>query len=138
MTEHLFSQPTTSAIYPMNQIIAILDELGDAQQAVEALLQAGFGEKDILLVTSPQATETSSSREKRWRVLNRIRLAVSSVVSDESPYQEMCVQAMKQGHHIVNVHALHDKEQQLAATILKDHRGHTIKFFGWWAITNYL
>lgn len=138
MTEHLFPQPATNAIYPMNQIIAILDELEDAQQAVEALRLVGFGEKDVLLVTSPQATESSAKREQRWRFFDRIRLAVSSVVSDESPYQEMYVQAMKQGHHIVNVYALHEKEQQIAATILKDHRGHTIKFFGWWAITNYL
>jgi hypothetical protein len=29
MTEHLFSQRATNAIYPMNQIIAILDELDD-------------------------------------------------------------------------------------------------------------
>jgi hypothetical protein len=138
MAGHLFSQPVINAIYPMNQIIAILDELEDAQLAIEALQLAGFGEKDVLLVTSPQATETSSSREQRWRFFNRIRLAVSSVVSDESPYQELCMRAIRQGHHIVNVHALHEKEQQLAAAILKDHRGHTIKFFGWWAITDYL
>jgi hypothetical protein len=138
MTEHLFSQPATDVIYPMNYVTAVLDELEDAQLAVEALRLAGFDEKDILLVTSPQATETISSRGQRWRFFDRIRFAVSSVVSDESTYQEMCLQVMKHGHHMINVHALHDKEQQLAAAILKDHRGHTIKFFGWWAITNYL
>jgi hypothetical protein len=136
MTGQIFSQSTGATFYPTNHVIAILDELEDAQQAIEALRLAGFEGRDILLITPPQSVETINSREQRWHLLDRIRQMVENVVSDEGPYQEMCEQVLKQGHHMVNVRALHDKEQQLAATILKDHRGHSIKFFGRWTITS--
>jgi len=138
MTGHLFSQSTARTIYPMNHVIAIFDELEDAQQATETLRRSGFEERDILLITSPQTAEAISSREQRWHFFDRIRQVVTHVVCDESPYQEMCEQVMKQGHHLVSVRALHDKEQQLVTTMLKNHRGHSIKFFGWWAITSHL
>lgn len=141
MTGQLFSQPAGANFYPTNHVIAVLDELEDAQLAIEALKLAGFEERDILLVTALQSAEAVNQRQQRWhleRLMDRIRQMVADVVSDESPYQEICEQVIKQGHHMVKVRALHDKEQQLATTILKDHRGHSIKFFGWWAITSHL
>ena len=139
MTGHLFSQATARTnFYPTNHLIAIHDTLEDAQHAIEALQQAGFAEEDTCLVTSVSDVEAITPLGHHWNLFDRIRQAVTSVVSDENPYREMYVQAMKQGHHIIAVHVLHEPELQLATSVLKRHQGHTIKFFGWWAITSHL
>ncbi len=140
MTGHLLSQATAQTVsYPTNHLIAIHDSLEDAQQAVEALRQTGFAEGDTCLLSSvSDVVEVLGPHEQHWNLFDRIRQAVTSVVSDEDPYREMYVQAMRQGHHMVAVHVMREQQLQLATGVLKLHRGHTIKFFGWWAITSHL
>lgn len=137
MTGHLFSPATARTIfYPTNHLIAIHDSLEDAQHAVEALQQAGFTENDTCLITGVSDAEALSLLEPHGSLFDRLRQAVTSVVSDENPYREMYVQAMRQRHHMVAVHVWHEQELQLAARVLKQHQGHTVKFFGRWAITS--
>lgn len=139
MTGHLFSQATAATIvYPTNHLIAIHDSLEDAQHAVEALRRAGFAEEDTCLITGASDAEALSPLGLHSSLFDRIRQAVTSVVSDENPYREMYVQAMRRGHHMVAVHVWHEQELQLATDVLKQHQGHTIKFFGRWAITSHL
>jgi hypothetical protein len=135
VNEQRFSQRPLRGVYPTNHVTAIFRDLSDAERAAAELRQAGFGENDVVLITSPQAAEIV--KHQHQGLLERLRFAVASVVSDEHPFHETYVQAAQEGCHILHVRTLILTEQQLAASVLKDYHGYNIIFFGQWAITRY-
>lgn len=63
---------------------------------------------------------------------------VASVASDTAgEYYLLYEKAAREGQHILNVYAPTPELQNDAHTILKTHHGHTIKFFGQWAVKDF-
>jgi len=138
MADNPFSPSTTGTIYPTDYMTGIIYDLEDAEKAVEALEQAGFDAKDIVLFTSQQAIEKLQESQKQQGFLRKIMGVVASVASDTAgEYYLLYEKAAREGQHILNVYAPTPEQQNSAHTILKAYHGHTIKFFGQWAVKDF-
>jgi hypothetical protein len=113
----------------------IIYDLADAEKAAEALEHAGFDAKAIVLFTSQQAIEKLQASQKQQSFLRKIMGVVAGVASDTGgQYYLLYEKAAREGQHILNVYAPTPELQNRAHSILKAHHGHTIKFFGQWAV----
>jgi hypothetical protein len=135
MTDNPFSPSITGTIYPTDYMTGIIYDLEDAEKAVEALEQAGFDAKQIVLFTSQQALEKLQESQKQQSLLRKIMGVIASVASDTAgEYYLLYEKAAREGQHILNIYAPTPELQNHAHTILKAHHGHTIKFFGQWTV----
>jgi hypothetical protein len=70
--------------------------------------------------------------------LRKIMGVVASVASDTAgEYYLLYEKAAREGQHILNEYAPTPEQQNSAHTILKAYHGHTIKFFGQWAVKDF-
>ena len=138
MADNPFSPSVTGAIYPTDYMTGIIYDLEDAERAAEALEHAGFDAKDIVLFTSQQAIEKLQASQKQQSLLRKIMGVVAGVASDTGgQYYLLYEKAAREGQHILNVYAPTPELQNRAHSILKAHHGHTIKFFGQWAVKDF-
>jgi hypothetical protein len=138
MAENPFSPSATGAIYPTDYMTGIIHDHEDAEKAVADLAQANFDTKDIVLFTSKQAIDKLQDAQKQQGLLGKIMGVFAGVASDTGgQYHLLYEKAAREGQHILNVYAPTLEQQDLAHAILKAHHGHTIKFFGQWAVRDF-
>ncbi len=138
MPDNPFSPSITGAIYPTDYMTGIIYDFADVEKAIEDLEHAGFASKDIVLFTSQQALEKLQESQKSQSLLRKIMGVVASVASDTAgEYYLLYEKAEREGQHILNVYAPTPELQDRAHAILKAHHGHTIKFFGQWAVRDF-
>jgi hypothetical protein len=135
MPDNPFSPSITGAIYPKDYLTGIISDFADVEKAIEDLEDAGFDAKDIALFTSQQAMEKLQESQKQQSLLRKIMGVVASVASDTAgEYYLLYEKAAREGQHILNAYAPTPELQDRAHAILKAYHGHTIKFFGQWAV----
>ena len=122
--------------YPDNYIVAVIDDLQEAERAVEALHQAGFGENEVRLFEGRHAASQIDDLEKQRGVLERAFTSVRSVASDESIIAEDYEQEARLGHHIVAVYTAEQAQVDQAYHLLRGYHAHAIEHFGRWVITD--
>lgn len=138
MTDNPFSPSSTGTIYPTDYMAGIIYDLEDAEKAIEALEYAGFDAKHITLFTSQQVIEKLQQSQQQQGLLRKIMGVVASVTSDTAgQYYLLYEKAAQEGQHILNVYTPTPELQNQAHTILKAHHGHTITFFGQWAVKDF-
>jgi hypothetical protein len=138
MPDNPFSPSITGAIYPTDYMTGIIYDFADVEQAIEHLEHARFDPKDIVLFTSQQALEKLQESQEQQSLLRKIMGVVASVASDTAgEYYLLYEKAAREGQHILNVYAPTPELQDRAHAILKAHHGHTIKFFGQWAVRDF-
>src|SRR5882762_9705821 len=81
------TQPSSVGnIYPLDDVVAMIDDRESAERAVRSLRDAGLPEDDVDLVDGPFAVEAFRSfRQHRGR-LQRLEAWLSSVFSDDATY----------------------------------------------------
>jgi len=138
MPDNPFSPSITGDIYPTDYMTGIIDDFQDVEEAIEHLERAGFAPKDIVLFTSQQSLKKLQEAQKQQSLLRKIMGVVASVASDTAGvYYLLYEKAAREGQHILNVYTPTPELQDQAHTILKAHHGHTIKFFGQWAVRDF-
>ena len=138
MPDNPFSPSITGDIYPTDYMTGIINDYEDVGKAIEDLEHAGFDSKDIALFTSQQSLEKLQESQKQQSPLRKFMGIVASIASDTSgAYYLLYEKAVREGQHILNVYTPTPELQNQAQTILKAHHGHTIKFFGQWAVRDF-
>ncbi len=138
MADNPFNPSITGSIYPTDYMTGIISELEDAEKAIEALQQAEFDANHIVLFTSQQAMQKLQESQQHPSFLKKMMGVLASVASDTGgQYYLLYEKATREGQHILNVYAPRLEQQDRAHTILKAHHGHTIKFFGQWAVKDF-
>lgn len=134
-----FSQTFVSSLYPTSYIVCVIDNLEEAQRAVQALSQASYQESVVRLMDAQAALTKIQELERKRTVLQRL-FASPQDVTDEASIETYRAEA-KQGHQILYVRAdapsmrSHStKEVREILNILEAHQAHTVKFFGNWAV----
>ena len=69
-------------IYPQGDILAVIDDCAEADQAVQALETAGTPAEDIFLVEGRRAIEIMQDFQQHQHALGRIGRAISELMSD--------------------------------------------------------
>lgn len=123
------------AVYPKHYIMAVIDEVKEAEDAVQALSHAGIPEEDIRLFESHEVLEHAEHTEQTRSLGSRIADVFQSVTSDEDTHVLFYVEEALRGHAILNVYAPTDEQAERIKDILVAHHARAIKYFGRWAIT---
>lgn len=120
--------------YPTNYLVAILQDAHEAEQAAQALRDAGFA--DVVVFPGQQALQAIEANEEKESPLRRSWERQSLEMEDETDSRQRYLEALRRGHAIVLVYAPQQAQEELAEGILKAHRAHALKFFGRWTITD--
>ncbi len=132
----LFPPATGDVSQSSDWIVGVIDDSRIAQQAVQALLDAGFAEQDVVLLTGPEAIERLQAKEEQRGPLGWVRKAVASVVTDAEYYESAYVAEAKSGHAILNIHSDDPNWISRATAVLKRYDAHNVKHYGSWVITD--
>jgi nucleotide-binding universal stress UspA family protein len=133
--ERAFPLTRPGAVYPKHYIMAVIDEVKEAQDAVQALYKAGIPAEDIRLFESHEVLEYAEHTERTRSLGSRIADVFQAITSDEDAHVLVYVQEALRGHAILNVYAPTDEQVEQVKDILVAHHARTIKYFGRWAIT---
>lgn len=134
-----FPQTLVGSLYPTNYIVCVIDDLEEAQKAVQAFREANYEESVVRLMDSQAALAKIQELEQRKNIFQRF-LSSFQGATDETGAEVYRYEA-KQGHHILYVRACatsmrtcSTKEIGEIRDILEAHHAHTVKFFGTWAV----
>ena len=120
--------------YPLHKVAAAVPR-EETDGVVTALTDAGFAPDRIEVVTAddvPGLDEPIGGSGIRG-FLTRFSLSLG----DDLDEFEQAQQELKYGHALVLVMVDGMTEQERAHTVLHEHGGHAMRYFGRWAITTY-
>src|SRR5258708_11422974 len=103
----VYSMPTTRrdeqlhdlVHYPVDHLVAILRDGQEAEQAAQALRDAGFD--DVEVIAGSQAIATIAANERKANPLARIWERLSIQGSDEADARPEALEALRGGHALV-------------------------------------
>ncbi|HEU5368923.1 MAG TPA: hypothetical protein VFU69_10680 [Ktedonobacterales bacterium] len=117
-------------------IVAVIDDLYQAEQARQALEQAGWRPEDVRLIRGKPAVEKIETIEEQRSLPERVAAAVRGTTSNEGPISEAYEDEAEQGHQILAAYAADPEQVEQARQILAAHQAHEIEYFGSWVITD--
>ena len=120
--------------YPTDHLVAVLGDAQRAEQAAQALRDAGF--EDVVLFNGQPALQAIEATEHKESPLRRSWERLSQELSDETDDLQERARALRQGHAVVMVYAHLRAQQDQAEGVLKAHQAHAMQFFGRWTITD--
>jgi len=132
--EREFPLTRPGAMYPKHYIMAVIDEVKEAQDAIQSLHKAGIPTEDIRLFESHEVLEYAEHTERTRSLRSRIADVFQAITSDEDAHVLIYVEEALRGHAILNVYAPTDEQVERVKGILVAHHARTIKYFGRWAI----
>jgi nucleotide-binding universal stress UspA family protein len=133
--EREFPLTQPGAVYPMHYIMAVIDDVKEAEDAVAQLRHAGIPTEDIRLFESHEVLEYAENTERTRSLRSRIADVFQAITSDEDAHVLIYVEEALRGHAILNVYAPTDEQVERVKDILVAHHARTVKYFGRWAIT---
>ena len=134
MTQHGKNAfPTAS--FPKDHLVAIIDSMDEATQAVQALQQEGYNADALYLYSSQDFIRLfESSQQQESGFAKWLHTAQGS--SDEGFAGNMYLDEAHRGNNVLAVHEPKEKQTQHVCDVLKKYHSHLIKYFGTWAVTD--
>lgn len=117
-----------------NWLVGVINDPAMAEQAVQALLKAGFAQQDVLLLHGPEALQRIEARDEQRGPLGWAHKAMANIVTDASSFETNYAKEASAGHSIVNVHTGDDAYIERGRAVLEQYGAHYIKHFGPWTI----
>jgi len=120
---------------PTNKVVGIIDETGDAKDALRDLTAAGFEAKAVGLLTDEEGKRRINLSDEMHEVLVHIFRSTQKVPAyyDAPGLLERIEKELMDGHYFIGVYAKEPAARERVREILKDHNGHFINFYGRWA-----
>ena len=118
--------------YPTDHVLAVLDNRSEMNAAVAALEGGGFLASEIQVGTGiAAADELDATTGRRGLASMLIRLAERIGATDEEmETKNRYEQAMRENRFVLSVAAATPERKEQATRILREHRAHTVAFFG--------
>jgi hypothetical protein len=120
-------------LYPVGDILAVIDDPAEAERAVRALKEAGVPESHVDLVDGAWFAEVMRENKDRWNPIQRV---VALLAAEEGQTVRAYLQEADQGHSIVVVHAEQAEVRDRAARVLAAHGAHGMRHYGRSMITD--
>jgi hypothetical protein len=117
--------------YPDNDVLAVIGDCQEAERAVQAIRDLGFGEDDVHLASGDDWVQTFSATGKPAGNLARLvrffqRISSDVVYSNMRLYE----QAVRQGQAVIMVHLTGRERLDEVSQILVKHGAQNVNFFG--------
>ncbi len=114
-------------LYPVGDIVAVIDDRADVDRLVQALKADGVPESDIDLVDGAWFAQVMRANKESW---NPIQRALALLAADEGEVVRAYIQHAEQGHKIVVVHADQPETWASIASQLRAHGAHDLRHYG--------
>jgi hypothetical protein len=126
---------TTSfgTLYPLNDVLAVVDDHSEAERAVQALKDAGVRDGDVDVMEGAWFAEAVRGIERRGGLAARL---AKILPTDEQLMLRRYMAEAEQGHSVVVVHAESPQDVERAGRILGAHGGHEMRHYGHMVITD--
>ncbi len=117
--------------YPIHRVICIIDELADAQSAVDALHESGFADDKIVVLVGPEGAKVLDLEGSKHGRFGQLIRAVQHFADEEFREIERHVREMEAGKIALAV-LTDDSDAQVEQIhqIMKNNKGRNIMFFG--------
>jgi hypothetical protein len=108
-------EPPTSLgnTYPLDDVVAVIDDRASAEQAMQALTDAGLPGDDVDLLDGPSVTEA-------W---------LSSAFSDDAAYARAYALEAERGHYLVIAHAPQPEVVERVRQVLSAYGAHSMRHY---------
>jgi hypothetical protein len=122
--------------YPENRTVGVLESADTLADAVEALTTGGFLTSEVAVQCGPAAAERLRSSTGRTGYANLAMRLVESIglPNDELQIKSKYADAIDEGRFLVSVLTPTEERQQLAARLLREHGGSSVRYFGRYTI----
>lgn len=136
-TDPTLSTPplTFGTLYPQDDIVAVIDDLGQAHQAEAALHAAGIPADESDVLTAALVMEGLHDMERRRGWAGRLAAGVGSLVSDDAAHMRTYRDEAQRGHALVVVHAPRLAVVEQVRQVLRTHGAHGMRHYGSLAVT---
>jgi hypothetical protein len=125
--------PDASIAYPTNRVVGTVGDLKRAQAAIEALLRAGFAERDIDVLHGEKDLHRTDPAGVEHSFLAQFQGTLIRALSDEYAHLRHYVEDVRAGRCVIMVLAKKRDRREAAADILGTHGAESIEFFGRWS-----
>ena len=112
--------------YPLDDILAVIDDRATAERAVQALKDAGVSETEVDLLDGAWFAEALRSARRQFGVAQRL---AHLLPTDESLLVKRYVAEADQGHVIVIVHAERPDDVERARSVLAAHGAREMRHY---------
>ena len=116
------AQTLPEAPFPRKYVHSVFNDLQDAVQAYLKLLEAGYDDKDIHILTSDRYVEAVEQRQTLMSFL---------LSSDLDVYR----QEARRGYHILAVRLSRYEQMEQIRKLLAPHHAHLMKYVDTWSVT---
>ena len=125
-----------AAWYPKDYVVSVVDDLDEAEQAAEALRQAGFPAADVRLFRSEEIVGALRAIAANRNVFQRIGAAIQRELTEEGAANKDYDADALAGRHILTVLAAEPDEIERARKVLVEHGARRIMHYKRWTITD--
>lgn len=119
LSKHDGDEDVFSVFYPVDYIIAAFERADQADGAMRALREAGFTGKKVLRFSSEEMLSRHEDAKQDAGLLDKLKVAVSQTLGDESNYAEQYVELAQQGHTFLFIHAPDDETMQRVSELIQ-------------------
>jgi hypothetical protein len=123
-------------IYPLDDVVAVIDDKESAEQALRALRDAGLPDDDMDLLDGPMVVEADQSLRQRGGRLRKFEAWLSAVFSDEADYARTYVLEAQRGHYLVVAHAAEPEVVQRVSQVLRANGAHGMRHYELLTVTD--
>jgi hypothetical protein len=114
-------------LYPVGDILAVIDDRPEAERAVQALTAAGVPQGDVDLVDGAWFAEAIRANRASWNPLQRV---VAMLAAEEGEVVNDYLDQANQGRTILVVHADQQERWGPIVHVLRTHSAHHVMHYG--------
>ena len=134
MTKDTTVQHVSSTLsVPRKHVVGVFDSWQEGEQAVQALVDAGYHTEDIVFIPSqdfPSAFQEHVRKEGRfWQMMHQLQ-----VTTDEGSVGELFLAAARPGSHISIIAVPQREHVDDVSAILFKHGARLVKYIGNWSV----
>src|SRR3989440_10485777 len=131
--DRTFQQVGSALSFPGKHVVGVLDSLQEAEQAVQALVDAGYPVEDMALIPSqdfPSAFQEHLRKEGRLlQIMHQLQ-----VTTDEGSLRELLEASARQGSAIISLYVPQREHIDEVSALLFNHGARLVKYVGNWSV----
>jgi hypothetical protein len=122
--------------YPENRTLGVLDSEDQLTDALEALATGGFLQSEVEVLCGPAAGERLRASTGRTGYAHLAMRLIESIglPNEELEIKNEYADAIGEGRFLVSVSTPTEERRQVAARLLREHGGSSVRYFGRYTI----
>jgi len=128
-----FQHAGSTLIFPRKHVTGVFDSLQEGEQAVRALIDAGYHAEDITFIPSQDFPAAFQEHLQKEGLFRRI-IHYLQVTSDEGALGELYLAAARQGSHFISVYVPQRERINDLSAVLFSHGARFVKYVSAWSV----